>query len=259
MRQRLQQRLKYKFQNLKKAPKLGLFVFLSNNSYMKKNHSKLLTISLVLIFPTFVFSAQCAERSSRFIGQELTLEFVEKLNKLSQSGDLEATILLADTNYDVYQNYPKAFSLFKVAAKRGDLYATTKLGWMYLDGKGVNRSERNAAICFTQAAGGKSFDGLRYLAHMYINGLGVEKDFVVTHALYQIAIPLGSSRNYVEIGNRNVIVRNMTSNQLSEAKELSKKLLKSNNFFITIEKYLNEHGKLGFNGKPLMAYELDLS
>jgi len=63
------------------------------------------------------------------------------------------------TNYDIYRNYPKAFSLFKVAAKRGDNYATTKLGWMYLDGKGVSRSERNAAICFTQAAGGKALMG----------------------------------------------------------------------------------------------------
>lgn len=94
---------------------------------------------------------------------------------------------------------------------------------------------------------------------MYVNGFGVEKDFVVAHALYQIAIPLDSSRNYVEIGNRNSIAKSLTSSQLAESKELSKKLINSSNFFITIEKYLNEHGKLGFNGKPILAYKLDPS
>ena len=226
---------------------------------MAKIHLKFVTFAFAFTFSIFVLADQNTARSDRFIGQVLTPQFIEELNKLSQSGDLEATVMLADINYDEYRNYAKAFNLYKMAAERNDVYATVKLGWIYLEGKGVKKSERNAAICFTQAAASKDFNGLRYLAYMYANGFGVENDFVVAHALYQIAIPLDSSRNYVEIANRDSIAKSLTSSQLAESKQLSKKLINSNNFFITIEQYLNEHGKLGFNGKPLLAFELDPS
>jgi TPR repeat protein len=223
---------------------------------MKNFYLILTTLTFVIVFPPYVFAEQNAERSNRFIGQELTPQFIFKLDKLSQQGDLEATILLADTNYDVYRDYPKAFNLYKIAANKRDSYAINKLGWMYLDAKGVKKNERNAAICFTQTASNKSFEGLRYLAHMYVNGIGVEQNNIIAHALYQIAIPLDSSRNYVEIANRNAIAKNMSSNQMVEANLLTKKLLVSNNYFTAIEKYLNEHGKVGFYGKPLLAFEL---
>lgn len=85
---------------------------------MARIYLKFVTFAFVFTFSVFVLAAQNTTRSNRFIGQELTHQFTEELNKLSQSGDLEATVFLADTNYDVYRNYAKAFNLYKIAAER---------------------------------------------------------------------------------------------------------------------------------------------
>ena len=79
--------------------------------------------------------------------------------------------------YDA-EDYSKALKLLKPLAEQGEAQAQIKLGWMYLQSKGVSEDFKEAFKWFHKAAERGHADGQMALRGMYNEGQGVEKNFV---------------------------------------------------------------------------------
>ena len=74
-------------------------------------------------------------------------------------------------------SYKEAAGYFRSAAEQGDAEAQSLLGRMYLDGEGVEQSDRKAFKWISQAANQKEPYALNYLGYIYYEGKGVEKSY----------------------------------------------------------------------------------
>jgi len=97
-------------------------------------------------------------------------------------------ITYADYNdgYKAYQakDYATALKEWKPLAEQGDSSAQFGLGWMYENGKGVLKDDKQAADWYRKAAEQGYSDAQFNLALMYVDGDGVLKD--MTKAKYWI-------------------------------------------------------------------------
>ena len=75
------------------------------------------------------------------------------------------------------QDYSKAVEWYRKAAEQDYADAQNSLGFMFLNGKGVEQSDTEAVEWFRKAANQGYAAGQYNLGLMYQNGLGVDKDF----------------------------------------------------------------------------------
>ena len=108
-------------------------------------------------------------------------------------------------------------------AEGGDAEAQCDLGTMYGNGTGVLKDDKEAVKWYRKAADQGVAIAQYNLALMYDNGRGVLKDYVAAYAWYSL-----SAFNGVEVGKeaRDELAKRMTPEQIAEAQELSKELLK---------------------------------
>ena len=128
---------------------------------------------------------------------------------------------------EAYRNgdYATALMEWKPLAERGNSRAQFNLGVMYDDGDGVPQDDNEAVRWYRLAAEQGDVDAQINLGVMYYNGQGVLADFVLAHMWFNISAALGD-----EMGDekRELIAKEMTSDDLSKAEALARACFNSN-------------------------------
>ena len=109
------------------------------------------------------------------------------------------------------------------AAEQGDTIAQQTLGVMYYWGEGVPKDDKEAVKWYRKAAEQGHATAQLTLGVMYHYGQGVPKSYINAYAWYNLA---ASEELTIAITNLNQLEEQMTTQQLTEAKELSKTLVK---------------------------------
>lgn len=224
-------------------------------------------ISNLVLFLTYcVFSSAALagrdtyEENMRAQGFITIAEYGKQLGDKANSGDKEAQYNIAWMYYNgtppFQVDYKIAYEYWSKAANKSHSKAANMLGIMYENGKGIAKNNTKAVVCYTHSAGLKDFDGSMNLSRKYWNGEGIVQDHTVAYALNVVAAAHDSARAYQTQNNRSTLEKWLTSVEIEDAKKLAKQLKVSTNYYITIEKYLNSHGKTGFI-KPTFAFNID--
>lgn len=133
--------------------------------------------------------------------------FSTELQAKAQAGDVESMKSLA-MRYDVgwaneSKDLGKAFYWYEQAAKSGDAYAQFRVGEMYEEGRGVERSYAKAMEWYLKSSDSGWGEPCYRIALMYKEGRGVEEDGVEADAWYSEAATRGhkKAQQYVEDKN----------------------------------------------------------
>jgi uncharacterized protein len=107
-------------------------------------------------------------------------------------------------------------------AKRGDVLAAERLGWLFSTGRGVPQNYREAAKWFYRAA--IHGDGVAQyaLGMLYNKGQGVSRDYVLSYMWLNLSASQasGANRDYIT-RLRDALALKMTPKQLATAQELA--------------------------------------
>ena len=147
---------------------------------------------------------------------------------LAERGNSRAQFNLGvmyDEGEGVPQDDKEAVRWYRLAAEQGYAMAQFNLGVMYDDGDGVPQDDKEAVRWYMLAAEQGDVDAQVNLGVMYYNGQGVLADFVLAHMWFNIAAALGD-----EMGDekREVISKQMTSEDLSKAEAMARACFNSN-------------------------------
>jgi len=109
-------------------------------------------------------------------------------------------------------NYLAAVEWYRKAADQGYAYAQNNLGWMYLNGYGVERDYRQAIVWFRKTAEQGNAYAQNNLGWVYETGRGVERDLWRAAEWYRKAAEQGNARAQTNLGrmyaNGRGVVRN---------------------------------------------------
>ncbi len=123
---------------------------------------------------------------------------IEWLNRGIDSNDTDCMVEMAklclseDSTYQDIYNQERAIELFKKAAKRGSGEANNQLGWLYYEGKNVEKDDEKSFTYYKEATKLKSEDGAFHLGFAYIDGVGCEKDLKKGIETWKLAVVYGS-------------------------------------------------------------------
>ena len=115
-------------------------------------------------------------------------------------------------------DYAIAVRLLQADALKGDANAQHNLGYMYVQGLGVERDVAQALEWYRKSAEQGFAESLNDLGFMYANGSGVPQDLVQAYVLFTQAASTGDEKTLrLALDNRKSIAQRMTEAQLSEA------------------------------------------
>jgi len=114
---------------------------------------------------------------------------------------------------------------YRMAAEQGDAGAQFNLGLMYGNGQGVPRDFAEAMKWWRKAAEQGLAIAQYYLGMAYANGEGVTQDYISAYMWYDIA-PSNGYKPATE--KRDDLAKEMTSDDIEEAKERAQTCLESN-------------------------------
>ncbi len=129
-------------------------------------------------------------------------------------------------------DFKTALMKCKPLADKGNAKPQDKVGLMYEKGEGVPQDYKLAFDWYKKAAEQGDANGRYDLGVMYLQGKGVPRDYKLPYALFNL------------VGNNKAsefVVKAMNQKQMSEGQNLTRELVKPNNF----KKALNDY----FNGK----------
>jgi len=150
--------------------------------------------------------------------------FIEGIKQLADEGCPRAQSNLGFLYHEgkgVSKNYNEAVKWFLKASKKG--IAETELGFMYLIGRGVPEDAKEAAKWFAKAANNGHAGAIYQLGIIYRDGNGVPVDFVAACSRFEISALKGVPG---ALESRDSILMKMSPEQIANAKELFKQLLK---------------------------------
>jgi TPR repeat protein len=107
-------------------------------------------------------------------------------------------------------------------AEAGDAPAQYNLGYMYANGRGVPKDDREAVKWYRKAAEQGDAGAQYNLGGMYAKGEGVPQDYILAYAWFNLADLSGGDGAKISL---NKLERKMTPEQISKAQELSKTLV----------------------------------
>ena len=145
---------------------------------------------------------------------------IAELRKLAEAGDAAAQHNLGELLYDA-KDFKESFKWYHKAAKQGHAKAQHMLGLMYNHSIGVPFDVKEAAKWYRKAAEQGHWEAQWYLGYAYHTGSGVPKDYVAAYAWHSV-----DKSNFMGEHSRAKIAKEMTPEQITKAKELSKELLK---------------------------------
>ena len=120
----------------------------------------------------------------------------------AEAGDPEAQSLLGRMYLDgegVEQSDKKAFKWISLAAEQNEPYALDYLGYMYYEGKGTEKSFEKALDCFVRSAEEGNPEGAFNAGSMYVHGEGTEKDLSKAEEYFLIAADSGDPMALTEL------------------------------------------------------------
>ena len=125
----------------------------------------------------------------------------------------------------VIQDHKEAVKWYKLAAEQGYATAQFNLGLMYEDGQGVLQDYKEAVKWYKLSAEQAYAKAQSNLGLMYENGQGVLQDNVMAHMWYNIGAANGNENGGT---NRDIIAKEMTSEDISEAQAMARECMNSN-------------------------------
>jgi TPR repeat protein len=150
----------------------------------------------------------------RQVEGETTLDY-GKADKGQPDETYQEAIKLIDD-----KKYTQAFSLLKPAAASGLPYCQSLLGYLYMNGFGVQRNDEEAVEWFQKSADQGCAKGQNNLGAMYYRGSGVAQDYGKARLWYQKAAEQGYGTAWNNLG---IMHR--------DAKGVGKDLSKAGEFF----------------------------
>ena len=132
----------------------------------------------------------------------------------------EQGFAMYDNGEGVPQDFKKALEWYTKAAEQGLAEAQTNLGVMYNNGEGVPQDFKKALEWYTKAAEQGLAEAQTNLGVMYAAGQ-ISQDYTRAYSWFNLAASQGN-----EYGGRNkdLIIKNMSSNQIEEGQKLSTEL-----------------------------------
>ena len=142
---------------------------------------------------------------------------------LAEQGDASAQWILGFMYLNgegMPQNYGQAAHWLTKAAEQGFAMAQFNLGFMYDNGEGVPQDFKKALDWYTKAAEQGLAEAQTNLGVMYAAGQ-ISQDYTRAYSWFNLAASQGN-----EYGGRNkdLIIKNMSSNQIEEGQKLSTEL-----------------------------------
>ena len=120
----------------------------------------------------------------------------------AEASDPEAQSLLGRMYLDgegVEQSDKKAFKWISLAAEQNEPYALDYLGYMHYEGRGTEQSFEKALDCFVRSAEEGNPEGAFNAASMYLQGEGTEKDLAKAEEYFLIAADSGDPMALTEL------------------------------------------------------------
>ena len=148
---------------------------------------------------------------------------------LAEAGDVRAQSLVGLMYYrgrGPCVDAAEAVRRFRRAADGGDAAARFYLGVMFAEGRGVPQDYEEAAQWYQRAADLGDPQALYNLGLAYAKGEGVSQDNVTAHMLLNVSaarFPVADgSRRAAAVSSRDVVAKELTSEQLAEAQKLAR-------------------------------------
>lgn len=147
---------------------------------------------------------KCAMLSDTDIAQKAAW-----LEEASKHEILDATYQLGLLHLEKYEEIfketksigeNKAFEYFKKASAKGIPDALYQLGIAYLDGRGVEQSDRLAVDYFRKAADKGHIEATVELGVCYANGTGIKQNYERAIELYRVAADKGNNEAQLNLG-----------------------------------------------------------
>lgn len=135
-----------------------------------------------------------------FDKEELKVELNSKGGADNDSFPTTFTAMLAGSKYEKEGNYEKAAMAYRVAAELGNPTAQNNLGWLYANGLGVERDQKEAYKWYSLAAEQDEIYALSNLGDFYANGVVVEEDQAKAVEYYTRAADKGLAMAQTRLG-----------------------------------------------------------
>ena len=149
----------------------------------------------------------------------------------AEAGDPEAQSLLGRMYLDgegVEQSDKKAFKWISLAAEQNEPYALDYLGYMYYEGKGTEKSFEKALDCFVRSAEEGNPEGAFNAGSMYLQGEGTDRDLSKAEDYFLTAADSGDPIALTELAK---IYLETDSARMPEIDQRFKELLEENRCF----------------------------
>lgn len=137
-------------------------------------------------------------------------------------GGFQIFSLVDDGGGVIKQDYAEAVKWYRKAAEQGSDSAQSHLGWMYLEGRGVNKSSVEAERWLRMAA--EQGDALSQctLVAIYAADITVSQDYVQSHMWLNLCTRgIQGKKREMAIKLQEEIAKRMTPQQMVEAKQLA--------------------------------------
>lgn len=160
-------------------------------------------------------------------GEGVSLNYAEAnkwFRRSAQKGNAEALASLGrsyENGLGVPENVKESLSLYRDAAIKGSTTAMLQLGLLHANGRGIPQDHSVAVRWYRACAEKGSVVWMLSYGNYLKSGLGTEKDLIAAYAWYNVAASRGGTVTDVAVSSRNEIARELTSEQLSKAQELS--------------------------------------
>ena len=119
----------------------------------------------------------------------------------------------------MFRRNPEAAKWFRLAADQGDPQAPSILGFMYLNGRGVQQNDVEAARWLRVGAEHGVARAQSLLSEMYEVGHGVPQDYVLAHMWSNLS---AAQRERGAEFVRDNVEKRMTAEQIEEAQKLAR-------------------------------------
>ena len=120
----------------------------------------------------------------------------------AEAGDPEAQSLLGRMYLDgegMEQSDKKAFKWISLAAEQNEPYSLDYLGYMYYEGRGTEKSFEKALDCFVRSAEEGNPEGAFNAGSMYLQGEGTNRDLSKAEEYFLIAADSGDPMALTEL------------------------------------------------------------
>ena len=188
---------------------------------------KVLALIALLIIPlTQTLSAQHFDSAVAANKRGDYKTAIKHLRPLAEKGLPEAQALLGAMyaqGRGMPQDPAEAIKWFRKGIAQDNHWAQHNLGYMYSQGYGVPQNYFEAAKWFREAANQGNADSQSNLGAMYLTGSGVPQDFELSYIWLSVAAANGAK---FALENRNIVIINLTKDQLKKAETIFKRCLK---------------------------------